>query len=132
MKKSPRRFNCDKKYIYLPCGFVCSNLKPEEQNAEYGAYIFKLNDLSIRFRTAKITPTKIGQFVTLWERVGKKPIQPYDVSDPIDYFVICVRQNDHFGHFVFPKTFYLKKISYQKMEKVEKGRYASIHLGTDR
>lgn len=98
-----------KKYIYLPCEFVCSNLKPEEQNAEYGAYIFKLSGLSIRFRTAKITPTKIGQFVTLWERVGKRPIQPYDVSAPIDYFVISVRQNDHFGQFVFPKQILFEK-----------------------
>jgi hypothetical protein len=37
----------------------------EAESAEYGAYTFELNDLSVRFRVAKITPTKIGQFVTL-------------------------------------------------------------------
>ena len=68
-----------KKLVYDLCNFECSQPVSESQNSEYGAYIFKLNDISIRFRVAKITPTKIGQFVTLWERIGSGAIQPYDV-----------------------------------------------------
>lgn len=90
-------------FVYDPCGFTCSEPLQEAQNAEYGAYVFNLNDLSIRFRVAKMTPTKIGQFVTLWERIGDGPIQPYDMSDPVDFFVISTRHNKNFGQFIFPK-----------------------------
>lgn len=92
-----------KNLVYNPCRLDCSSPLPETHNAEYGAYLFNLNALSIRFRVAKITPTKIGQFVTLWERIGDGPIQPYDVSDLSDFFVISTRKGSHFGQFVFPK-----------------------------
>ncbi len=49
-----------KKLIYDPCQFKCSNPVAEIESAEYGAYIFKLNFLNVKFRVAKITPTKIG------------------------------------------------------------------------
>jgi hypothetical protein len=90
--------------VYNPCRFDCSRPLPETQNAEYGAYVFNLNAVSIRFRIAKITPTKIGQFVTLWERIGEGPIQPYDASDPVDFFVISVRKGSSLGQFIFPKA----------------------------
>ncbi|MCD9024242.1 MepB family protein [Cohnella silvisoli] len=93
-----------KDLVYNPCRFDCSRPLLEEQNAEYGAYVFNLDGLSIRFRVAKITPTKIGQFVTLWERIGDGPIQPYDVSDPADFFVISTRKGSNFGQFIFPKA----------------------------
>lgn len=93
-----------KDLVYSPCRFECSQPLIEAQNAEYGAYVFKLNTLSIRFRIAKITPTKVGQFVTLWERIEDGSIQPYDVSDPIDLFVISTRKGNNFGQFVFPKA----------------------------
>lgn len=93
-----------KKLLYNPSKFECSQPEIEVQNAEYGAYVFKLNALLIRFRVAKITPTKVGQFVTLWERIGDGPIQPYDISDPVDLFVISTRQDNNFGQFVFPKS----------------------------
>src|SRR5258708_5952015 len=65
---------------------------------------FNLNGFFIRFRVAKITPTKIGQFVTLWKRIGNGPTQPYDTSDTVDFFIISTRKDDHFGQFVFPKS----------------------------
>lgn len=76
----------------------------EAESTEYGAYAFKLNDLFIRFRVAKITPKKIGQFVTLWKRIENGPIQPYDICDPVDLFVVSTRKVDHFGQFVFAKS----------------------------
>ncbi|OOQ93201.1 MepB family protein [Bacillus cereus] len=93
-----------KDLVYSPCRFECSQPRIEAQNAEYGAYVFNLNALSIRFRVAKITPTKVGQFVTLWERSGDGPIQPYDISDSVDLFVISTREGNNFGQFVFPKA----------------------------
>lgn len=60
----------------------------ESESIAYGAYMFKLNSMNVRFRVAKITPTKIGQFVTLWKRIGNGSIQPYDIVDSIDFFIV--------------------------------------------
>ncbi len=89
--------------IYNLCGFDCSQPLLEVENAEYGAYLFNVNSLSIRFRVAKITPKKEGQFVTLWQRNDHGISQPYDESDSINYFVISARNGNNFGQFVFPK-----------------------------
>lgn len=93
-----------KELIYEPCKFQLSNPSIEYESIEYGAYEFKLNELLIKFRIAKITPTKTGQFVTLWKRIGNSPICPYDLSDPIDFYVISARKDDYFGQFVFHKS----------------------------
>lgn len=93
-----------KNLVYNSCGFECSQPLVEAQNAEYGAYVYRVNTLAVRFRVAKITPTKVGQFVTLWERSKAGPIQPYDLSDPVDLFVISARKGDDFGQFVLPKV----------------------------
>ena len=90
--------------IYKPCEFEISTPRKEAESAEYGAYAFELNGLNVRFRVAKVTPTKIGQFVTLWKRIGNGPIQPFDVSDEVDLFIVSTRKNNHFGQFIFPKS----------------------------
>ena len=67
--------HCDllttKDLVYSLCDFTCSPVVAEIESAEYGAYIFEINGFKIRFRVAKITPTKVGQFVTLWKRIEK-------------------------------------------------------------
>jgi hypothetical protein len=93
-----------KNLVYNPCKFDCSTPLPEAHNAEYGAYVFSLKGLLIRFRVAKTTPTKVGQFVTLWERIGNQPIQPYGALDPADLFVISTSDGNNFGQFIFPKA----------------------------
>ncbi len=95
--------------VYSPNGFDYSLLSIEAEGAEYGACSFMLNGLSILFRVAKTTPIKIGQFVTLWKRIGKSPIQPFDLSDSVDIFVISIRQDNFFGQFVFPKMVLCEK-----------------------
>lgn len=92
------------KLVYEPNGLTVSDLTKEAESKKYGAFEFKLNDRQVKFRVAKITPTKVGQFVTLWKRIGNGPILPYDVTDPIDLFVISVHNSEHFGQFVFLKA----------------------------
>ena len=94
---------------YAPNGFACKNITQEAESQEYGACEFEMNNRRIKFRVAKITPTKIGQFVTLWKRIGDGPIMPFDVSDPVDLFVVSVRKDEHFGQFVFPKNILYEK-----------------------
>jgi hypothetical protein len=88
--------------VYDSSGFKCSPVILNDEGLEYGATSFKLDDLNLIFRSAKITPLKIGHFVTIWKRIGKNPIQPYDATDPIDLIVISTQNNERFGHFVFP------------------------------
>ena len=87
---------------YAAIGLTCTHVQPEAESADYGAATLLLGDLRVRFRVAKTTPTKVGQFVTLWKRVGRGPIQPFDVSDPVDCFVVSTRSGAQFGQFVFP------------------------------
>ena len=79
-------------------------MKAEVEGKEYMAYEFKINQLFVKYREAKITPTKIGQFVTLWKRNKKGPIEPFEVSDNIDLFIISTRKGKQFGQFIFPKS----------------------------
>ncbi len=90
--------------VYQPLGLACSAPVAEAESADYGAFTFVLDGANICFRVAKTTPTKVGQFVTLWKRQGKGPIQPFDQSDVLDYCVVSTRTPDHFGQFVFPKS----------------------------
>ena len=91
------------KLAYEPNGFSCDEIVQETESQEYGACTFKMNDKIIKFRVAKITPTKIGQFVTLWKRIAMGPIMPYDVTDAVDLFIVSVRNAHNFGQFIFPK-----------------------------
>lgn len=90
--------------VYDLLGFQYSQAVPAPESAEYGACDFELDGLSIKFRVAKTTPTKTGQFVTLWKRIGKGPIQPYDSADAVDFFIINTRKGERFGQFIFPKS----------------------------
>ncbi len=90
--------------VFDACGFEYTDPLPEIESAEYKASYFKLNKLYVRFRKAKITPTKVGQFVTLWKRVESGVIAPFADTDSIDLVVINVESGNHFGQFIFPKT----------------------------
>ncbi|MFD9521908.1 MepB family protein [Streptomyces sp. NPDC059979] len=92
-----------KALVYDPCGFACSRPVPEAESAEYGAHSFTVDGLFVRFRVARTTPAKAGQFVTLWKRSPGGPIQPFDVQDPVDLVVVSTRDADGFGQFVFPR-----------------------------
>lgn len=89
--------------ILIPCELQCSQIKPEVESAEYDATGFKLNELAVQYRRAKITPTKVGQFVTLWKRdAPKQPIRPYQDQDSIDLAIIAARKDEQLGYFIFP------------------------------
>ena len=83
-------------------GFTWSTPIPESEGAEYDAHTLTVNGLPTVYRTAKTTPTKLGQFVTLWRRSEAGPIRPFDASDRVMLFVVKVYDEEHSGHFVFP------------------------------
>jgi len=90
--------------IFDVCEFKYTPPVGEDESSQYQACSFKVNNKTVRYRHAKITPTKNGQFVTVWKRIGKNPIQPFDSTDNIDLIVVSVKTKKHNGQFVFPKS----------------------------
>ena len=106
------------KLAYEPNGLACTKIEKEAESEDYGACVFEMNNRRITFRVGKITPTKTGQFVTFWKRIGRGPIMPYDMADPIDLFIVSVRSNEQFGQFVFPKAVLCQKGFVSDKQKV--------------
>lgn len=76
---------------------------PDKESKAYTAFSIQLNSLNTIFRTAKITPKKIGQFVTIWKRNAFGITAPFSVTDPIDFFLIYTEEEGKSGLFIFPK-----------------------------
>lgn len=91
------------KYLYEPSRLILHDYIMQYESQEYTAASFKLGSHNILFRQAKITPTKTGLFVTLWKRNSAGITVPYEMQDPIDYFVIGIRENGRDAQFIFPK-----------------------------
>ncbi|MEC1749611.1 MepB family protein [Bacillus mojavensis] len=98
------------KVIYEPNHLTISAIQEETQNSDYGAGMFQLNSKSVRFRVAKITPNKIGQFVSFWEKDGDDKNQAFSYEKATDLLVInTFTSNNNFGQFVFPKEVLVKQ-----------------------
>lgn len=83
--------------------FTVSNVTEDEECKEYCGYSVESNNLRVKFRKAKVTPKKTGQFVTLWKRNANKQTEPFDILDDFDFYMILVAQDDKLGYFLFPK-----------------------------
>ncbi|UIR57498.1 MepB family protein [Sphingobacterium sp. SRCM116780] len=97
------------KLVFQRCDVTLSNLKAELESQEYAAQNFDLESQCVKFRVAKITPTKIGQFVTLWHRNIAGITAPFEVDDPIDMYIIATQKDHNLGLFIFPKTVLFQK-----------------------
>ncbi len=97
------------KLVYDKCGFELNNLKQNIESEEYGACTFELNQKKIQYRVSKITPTKIGQFVTIWKRNNDGITEPFDFSDDLDFIIITAKQEGNIGQFIFPKLLLIEK-----------------------
>ena len=90
--------------VYDKCGFDLKNLKQNTESKEYGACTFVLNGKLIEQRISKITPTKTGQFVTIWKRNKDGVTEPFDYADNFDFVIITARNGENLGQFIFPKS----------------------------
>ncbi|ATF25958.1 MULTISPECIES: MepB family protein [Brochothrix] len=82
---------------------------PETQNAEYDAFRFTIAGHTARFRKAKITPKKNGQFVAFWEKNTGGKNQPFHVNNTPDLLIIAVNDSLNTGYFIFPKHILITK-----------------------
>ena len=94
--------------VYKPCGFELTALTIEKESVEYEACRFLLNDKLIIYRTAKITPKKVGQFVAIWKRNEKGITAPFDINDDFDFMIINCESGGLTGQFIFPKAVLLE------------------------
>ena len=93
-----------KELVYDKCGFLLTKLKLNSESVEYGACSFELDGHKIEHRVSKITPTKTGQFVTIWKRSLNGVTEPFEVLDDIDFIAITSKSSDNIGQFIFPKS----------------------------
>lgn len=95
--------------VFLKCNFTISNFNIETESKEYHACRFKLNEVNIMCRQAKITPKKNGQFVTFWKRKKNEPISPFYHLDLFDFLIVNCLFKNKIGQFVFPKGVLIKR-----------------------
>lgn len=108
--------------VYEKCGFGLTNFKLNSESVEYGACSFEVNGHTIEHRVSKITPTKTGQFVTIWKRNKNGITAPFDISDNIDFVVITSKRDHDIGQFIFPKSVLAEKgIISQKDKEGKRG-----------
>ena len=81
-----------------------SNIFLEREAVDYCGYNFKLGTLSVKFRRAKITPKKTGQFVTLWKRSKTGTTESFSLEDSFDLYIINIEHGSNSGCFIFPKS----------------------------
>ena len=95
--------------VYEPCGLKMAHFKMEKEGKDYYSCQFELNGHPIICRNAKVTPIKVGQFVTFWKRNSNGVIEPFLETDSISFFVVNVKTENRIGQFVFPKAVLIKK-----------------------
>lgn len=82
---------------------------PDIACEEYVGHNGQLPEYTIKFRKAKITPKKIGQFVTVWQRNATGITEPYTSADPFDFYIIMTKDHDQIGFFIFPRAILAEK-----------------------
>jgi hypothetical protein len=97
--------------VYEPAGMKVTHAALREaESSEYGACRFGLDGRAIAFRVAKTTPTKLGQFVTIWKRPAPgSEIAPLDISDGVAFVVVSVFDGVRRGQFVFSQQVLVEK-----------------------
>ncbi len=92
------------KNLYAEKQLEFSLFEAEPESQDYDACRFLLNGKKIIYRTAKITPKKEGQFVTIWKRIDLGgPITPFHLHDEFDYLIIAISNGREAGQFTFDK-----------------------------
>lgn len=80
------------------------NYKRHIEASDYSGCEYTFKGIKYIQRTAKVTPKKSGQFVTLWKRDKSGNTTAFEESDDFDFVIVICYLNDKVGHFLFPKT----------------------------
>ncbi|SDG06391.1 MepB family protein [Epilithonimonas hungarica] len=108
-----------------------SEITPDLECEEYSGFNFKINQTNYKFRKSKLTPKKVGQFVTFWKRDLYGKTVPFDVNDDFAFYIISIEESENSGFFLFPKVILEKEnliSSEQKTGKRGFRIYADWHF----
>ncbi|WP_378186843.1 MepB family protein [Aquimarina sp. W85] len=97
------------KEVFDPAKLPINNYSIENESQKYKACQFELGNVKIISRNAKITPKKVGQFVTFWKRSTTGLTEPFSESDRFDAYIVNVETKNAMGQFVFPKAVLIEK-----------------------
>jgi hypothetical protein len=103
-----QEWNNLEKLIFDANGGNLVNIEEDKECRDYLGYNFQLGNQQLKFRKAKVTPKKIGQFVTLWKRNLIGETVPFDIADGSDCYIIVTSIAYRTGIFVFPKAILAK------------------------
>ncbi|WP_336964884.1 MepB family protein [Chryseobacterium contaminans] len=106
--------------LFHPLGLSCSNIEEDLECREYSGFNFTVNEQNFKFRISKITPTKTGQFVTIWKRNEKGETTPFDATDNIDFYLVASFKDNLSGIFIFPKQILAEKEVLSNGKKIGK------------
>ena len=90
--------------VFKPLKLNTTEIIPDLECEDYFGFNFKINENRIKFRKSKLTPKKVGQFVTFWKRDSEGKTVPFDINDDFDFYIISIEENENSGVFIFPKT----------------------------
>lgn len=86
-----------------------SDVVVSTESREYYAASFNADGSRYVFRSAKVTPKKIGLFVTLWCRNANGITRPFAVADGISNIIIYIKDGNRSGYFNFTAEILLAK-----------------------
>lgn len=96
--------------VFSRLNFKMTCIGQDPESTEYHGHHFQAGQLRFQFRKAKITPKKIGQFVTLWKRNPENnKTEPFTDKDPFDFYLIFCNDEQKSGFFLFPKPILIQK-----------------------
>ncbi len=81
-----------------------TDIERDSECLDYLGQDFKIGSASVKFRKAKLTPTKNGLFVTLWKRNTAGITTSFHFEDPVDFFLIFTEDKHQQGCYIFPKA----------------------------
>lgn len=89
---------------FHPASLQITNQVKDAGSEDYDGLDLLCNgNVRIKYRKAKLTPKKVGNFVALWKRSTSGDTEPFALSDPFDFYMIAVHSESRSGFFMFPK-----------------------------
>lgn len=95
--------------LFDALGGNISSVYKEEETGDYCGYNFQFGTFRVKYRKAKVTPKKLGQFVALWKRNTAGKTEPYHIDDDFDFYFIETVYGHKRGCFIFPKAILSEK-----------------------
>ncbi|RLP77540.1 metallopeptidase [Mycetocola tolaasinivorans] len=86
---------------WLATGLPRPVLEEEATNADYGAAILRIGAAGWRIRTARVTPTKPGGFVSAWRRGAAGETEPFFADSTIAGMIVFVEDAHRRGAFIW-------------------------------